>query len=92
LESVTIAGVDVTFTSFDEAELVDLRASRAALQSCSFVGASLVDCDLRGADLSPGTPNLLGTSRGTRFARCDLRDTTWTGRDRDEATFTDCRF
>ena len=52
MESVTIERVDVSYTSFDGAELVDLRAARANLRSCSFIAANLTGCDFRGADLA----------------------------------------
>ena len=150
MQSVTIEGVDVSYTSFDDAELIDLRAAGANLRSCSFVettltgcdfrradlalakldravvaggtwdgarldrallagarlsdvslrdvtiaharldGATFTGCDLRDADLSLHK-DLLGTNRGTHFRQCDLRGTRWTGRNRHEATFTDCQ-
>jgi uncharacterized protein YjbI with pentapeptide repeats len=89
--------VVITQSRFDRAQLDRSLFRRAQISGARFAGADFgntaldgtvfTDCDLRGASFSLHTPDLLGTLVGTRFQRCDLRDTTWNGRRRCDATF-----
>jgi uncharacterized protein YjbI with pentapeptide repeats len=53
--------------------------------------AVLIDCDLRGADLSIAKLGALATLRGLRLERCDLRASSWRGRELDGVTLIGCK-
>jgi hypothetical protein len=97
-----LGGATITSGRWDQALL-----DRAACDRARFEGTSLrnvdinnarldntvfADCDFRGANFALRTPQPPGTTRGTRFERCDLRETRWTDRDLTGASFVDCRF
>jgi hypothetical protein len=63
---------------FREAELGDAR----------FEDALFIDCDLRSANLGDSADH--GPAAGVTFVRCDLRDTTWGGRDLSSVHLIDC--
>jgi len=71
-------------------ECVDFAGGR--LVDAVFDDSHLVDCDLRGCDLSRGDTflNLARTSRA-RFERCDLRGVKLDGRRLDHTVFDHCR-
>lgn len=77
--------------SFRRANVGGVSFRDADFGNTAFDDAVFCDCDLRGASFSLRTPRLLGTMVKTRFERCDLRDTTWEGRDIGEAVFIDCK-
>jgi hypothetical protein len=97
LDRVVVTGGDWDRVKFDRATLrhawfegVSLRD--AVLHDARLDGAMFLECDVRGADVR-ATDHLLGlsTHQGTRFVRCDLRDTRWDGRrGLDAAEFVDC--
>lgn len=74
----------------------------AQLHRCTLCGVELLDamlddavfveCDFRYADLRVEQLGLLGTTRRTKFVRCDLRNTKWEGRSLTGAVFDECRF
>jgi uncharacterized protein YjbI with pentapeptide repeats len=77
------SGAHVERTKFRAAWILDARLD----------GAEFTDCDFTGADLTFVDPSYpFGTTRGTRFTRCDLRDTKWDGRILDGTVFEACRF
>lgn len=73
---------------------------RATLSHCALAAASLTDarldravfsdCDLRGARFDIVRSPDVASLAGARFDRCDLRDTSWAGRELSGAVFTAC--
>lgn len=88
-------------SAFDRADLDRSRWDGAIAIRCSLAGASLVDCsigealfiecDLRGANLSVVNAGALPRTAQARFIRCDLRETSWRGRDAQHVSLIDCR-
>ena len=62
----------------------------SSLVDATFDDVSFVDCDLRRADLSVMNNQGSATTHVT-FLRCDLRGTSWTGRDLSSVRVRDCR-
>jgi uncharacterized protein YjbI with pentapeptide repeats len=79
-------------TSWNGARVTRVAFRQAEFGNAAFDGAHFVDCDLRGASLALSTPQPMGTTAGAVFERCDLRDTSWDGRDLTGARFIDCRW
>ena len=94
---------DATIDScdFSAANLERTTWYRSKVSRCTFAGAVLTDagldhaeftdCDFRGADLGIVQEGLLGSSFSAVFTRCDLRDTSWQGRDLYRVRLIDCR-
>ena len=93
LDGVIFDRANVSFSTFDRAELTGVRMIQTNIQSCSFVGARLAQCDLLGANLSLGKLDDAVISGG-RFARAYLYRCLWRRAyandvDFGEATFCD---
>lgn len=85
-------GADLTRTLWFRSTLTGCYfLLRTQLVDASLDGATFTDCDLRGTDLSVTRDGPIGTTVGTRFIRCDLRDTIWEGRDLFRTSFVDCK-
>lgn len=80
LDRSTFRGARLNGVNFREAEF-----GNALLDDAVFMR-----CDLRGAKLSLNTARVLGTNVRTRFEGCNLRATTWQGRDLASVLFVDC--
>jgi uncharacterized protein YjbI with pentapeptide repeats len=91
LDGVILDRADASFSTFERAELVDVRAVQTNLGSCSFVSARLVRCDLLGANLSLGKLDdaVIG---GGRFDRTYLDRGLWRRAKADGASFRDADF
>jgi uncharacterized protein YjbI with pentapeptide repeats len=91
LDGVILDRADASFSTFERAELVDVRGVQTNLGSCSFVGARLVRCDLLGANLALGKLDdaVLG---GGRFDRTYLDRCLWRRTRADGASFRDADF
>lgn len=99
-ERAVFAGARVEHGALACAQLEGSSWHRAALSHTSLRGArwvdarldraELVECDLRGADLSARSPDVASLA-GARFVRCDLRDSRWDGRELAGAVFIDCQ-
>jgi uncharacterized protein YjbI with pentapeptide repeats len=77
---------------FVGAELAHVNFAGACMVDAVFDDARLVDCDLRGCDLSRGNRVLdLARTRRTRFERCDLRGVKLDGRRLDATVFDHCQ-
>ena len=94
-DRITLDGCDLARSAFSRSSW-----QGAAARTCSFAGADLVDtrldlatfsdCSFRGANLA--TRGRGAAMRGSRFVRCDLRETDWSGRDLSGVTFIACAF
>jgi hypothetical protein len=77
-------------TSWHRATLSHCMLTRARLTDARLDRAVFADCDLRGASFEIVRSPDVASLAGARFERCDLRDTSWTGRDLSGAVFTEC--
>jgi uncharacterized protein YjbI with pentapeptide repeats len=101
LVMAVLAGAVVEDCDFSRARLAGTSWHRAKVSRCDLRGVSLVDarldralvteCDLRGADLAIARSLHVASLVGTRFVRCDLRETHWGGRELGGATFIECK-
>ncbi|HEY0479681.1 MAG TPA: pentapeptide repeat-containing protein [Kofleriaceae bacterium] len=91
LERCDLSRASLDGTSWHRALLVHCVLRRASLIDARLDRADVRDCDLRGADLSIARSPEVATLAGTRFVRCDLRDTRWNGRELGGAVFVDCK-
>ncbi|HKQ79127.1 MAG TPA: pentapeptide repeat-containing protein [Blastocatellia bacterium] len=93
LDGVIFERANVSFSTFERAELTGVRMIQTDLGSCSFVGARLLGCDFLGANLSLGKLDDAVISGG-RFARVSLYRCLWrraraAGVDFSESVFCD---
>jgi uncharacterized protein YjbI with pentapeptide repeats len=63
----------------------------ANLTSSKLDRALFSACDMRAADLRRSEGGPPATTRGATFEDCDLRETSWDGRDLTEARFVRCK-
>ena len=102
LSGASFQGATVSHSNLLRATLVDARLDGAVFTDCNLRGAdlSLARADLSLARADPGLaradPGRARAARvasltGTRFLRCDLRETCWSGRDLGGAIFIDCK-
>jgi hypothetical protein len=78
-------------TSWRGAKLIACTMSGALLADSVLVGAEFVDCDLRSVDLSASKLGAAASMFGARFMRCDLRWTSWRGRDLSGVELVGCK-
>lgn len=95
-DDATIEGTAFTEASLDRSQWLLAKVSKADFAEATFGNATLdgavfVRCDFRGASFGPLAPRPDPTTRGTRFEECDLRGTSWSGRDLSGAVFIRCK-
>ena len=97
LDRAVVMGGDWDRVKMDRAILTNAWFESVSLRDTRLVDTRLdnaifIECDFRGADFSMGHDRVgLTTNEGTRFVRCDLRETIWTDRrDLDQVEFVDC--
>ena len=98
LNSVTTQGFTLADCQAFRSQWLDAKVSTLDLIKCSFHdstwnGAVVSNSDFRGTHLGATIGfGELATTVGATFVDCDLRNTTWRGRDLSGATFIRCRF
>ena len=90
-EHCDLSCANLEATSWQRATVSHCAMSRAVLIDARLDHAVFSDCDLRGADFAIAHAPSAAAPVGTRFVRCDLRDTSWRGRELSAATFVDCK-
>jgi hypothetical protein len=90
LERCDLSRANLEGTSWHRATLSHCLLTRARLCDARLDRAVFVDCDLRGVSFEIVRSPDVASLAGARFARCDLRDTSWAGRDLSGAVFTEC--
>jgi len=91
LEHCDLSRANLEGTSWHRATVAHGVLPRASLADARLDRAVFSDCDLRGADLRLVRQPAVASLAGARFVRCDLRDTSWAGRELGGATFVDCK-
>lgn len=98
MRNASINGGDWARINGDRFHLAGSAVSGVSFQGARLVSSNLdeavfTDCDFRGANLG-ANPSFAdkATARRTRFVRCDLRDTRFSGRRLDDTVFESCRF
>lgn len=93
LADAMIEDCDFSLANFEQSDWGSATVIRCNLAGVvlfdSRLEARFVDCNLRGADLQAYTRSVAGV--GAEFIRCNLRDTTWTGRDLSCISLVDCQ-
>ncbi len=98
LNSVTAQGCKFADTQFFRAQWLDAKVSkmdfiRCSLHDSTWNNAIVANSDFRGTHLGATKGfSELATTAGATFVDCDLRNTTWRGRDLAGATFIRCKF
>jgi uncharacterized protein YjbI with pentapeptide repeats len=92
---VTITGTDFTKSDLERSDWKGARVTRATFAGVRFGnatidGATFTNCDFREARFAV-LQRLPVATTASRFEDCDLRDTDWTGRSLDGATFVRCK-
>jgi uncharacterized protein YjbI with pentapeptide repeats len=90
LERCNLTRANLEGTSWHRATVSHCTLSHARLTDARLDRAVFSDCDLRGASLDIVRSPDVASVAGVRFERCDLRDTSWGGRDLAGAVFSDC--
>lgn len=90
LEHCDLSHAGLQGTSWHRATLSHCALSRAPATDARLDRAVFTDCDLRGARFDIVRSPDVASLAGARFDRCDLRDTSWAGRDLSGAVFTSC--
>src|SRR4029078_7762450 len=90
LERCDLSRASLQGTSWHRATLSHCALTRACLTDARLDRAVFGDCDLRGASFDIVRSPDVASLAGARFDRCDLRDTSWAGRDLSGGVCTDC--
>jgi uncharacterized protein YjbI with pentapeptide repeats len=90
LERCDLPDAILVGTSWHRATLSHCTLARARLTDARLDRAVFSDCDLRGARFDIVRSPDVASLAGARFDRCDLRDTSWAGRELSGAVFSDC--
>ena len=90
LERCNLLRASLEGTSWHRATLSHCILAHARLTDARLDRAVFSDCDLRGASMDIVRSPDVASLAGARFERCDLRDTSWGGRNLSGAVFTDC--
>jgi uncharacterized protein YjbI with pentapeptide repeats len=90
LERCNLVRANLDGTSWHRAALSHCALPYARLTDARLDRAAFSDCDLRGACFDIVRSPDVASLAGARFERCDLRETSWAGRDLAGAVFTDC--
>jgi uncharacterized protein YjbI with pentapeptide repeats len=90
VERCDLSRTNLEGSSWHRAALSHCTLPRARLADARLDRAVFSDCDLRGASFEIVRSPDVASLAGTRFERCDLRDTRWGGRDLAGAVFTEC--
>ncbi len=91
LDGVIFDRADVSYSNFDNAELIGVRLEQANLDSCAFIGARLVRCDFLGAIFRLGKLDD-AVVEGGRFDRAHLNRCLWRRARVNGASFRDADF
>ena len=91
LSSLSLDNARIVRGSFAAAVMHIAKLPSAKIESTVFDGAQLQRSDMRGADFGREPGGADATTAGARFERCDLRETTWEGRDLSGASFIRCK-
>jgi uncharacterized protein YjbI with pentapeptide repeats len=91
LDGVIFDRATVSYSTFERAELTDVRMVQTDLRSCSFVGARLLRCDFLGAILVRGKLDYT-VIEGGRFGRAYLDRCIWRRARADGVDFRDADF
>jgi uncharacterized protein YjbI with pentapeptide repeats len=90
VERCNLSRANLEGTSWHRATLSHCMLPRARLADARLDRAVFSDCDLRGASFDIVRSPDVASLAGARFERCDLRDTSWGGRELSGAVFTEC--
>lgn len=91
LASSNLERANATRTNWRGARVTHSRLAGALLADAVFDSATFEDCDLRGAHFGTELPRTSVPVLGTTFVRCDLRETSWSGRFVGGAKLIECK-
>lgn len=91
VEGAGFEGADLDRSQWQTARVEGARFDDARFGNAALDGATFVRCSFVAADFGPTTASPAATTMGALFEDCDLRETSWDGRDLSGAKFVKCR-